>query len=107
MATRDLTRDGTAETKRSGVYTPRNEVDEVSDSRKQHLISQLRCLLPLKGKPLFCKSALIHRHTEVIRALVSKQSLPKKNCFSEGSNSFHSDKSEFENHDFISGYCPS
>lgn len=28
MATRDLTRDGTAVTKRSGVYTLRNEADE-------------------------------------------------------------------------------
>ncbi len=35
MATRDLTRDGTAATKRSGVYTPRNEADEVVRRKAQ------------------------------------------------------------------------
>ena len=51
--------------------------------------------LPLKGKPLFCKSALIHRHAMVIRALQANKNLPKRNCFPEGSNPFHSDKPEF------------
>jgi len=68
MATRDLTRDGTAETKRSGVYTPRNVADEVdtqksvsfcgSDERSAVVslnTSSVACRrqLPLKGKPLF------------------------------------------------------
>ena len=44
---------------------PRNEADEVSDSRKQHLISQPRCQLPLKGKPLF--SIRVHLYTAMRR----------------------------------------
>ena len=61
MATRDLTRDGTAETKRSGVYTPKYEADEVT-CRKANafrgsypLISRLRrqLLHPLRGGEAF------------------------------------------------------
>ena len=63
---------------------PRNEADEVDTQKAtflrigrtqcarfpEHLISQLRCQLPLKGKPLLLKSALSHHHTAEVPCCV-------------------------------------
>jgi len=47
-----------------------------------------------QGEAAFWKSALIHRHAEVIRALQINKNLPGRNCFPEGSNLF-TDKPDF------------
>ena len=76
----------------------RDEVSPTGDGGRDDYPSvSLRDPAPLtRGARFFLrKGALIHRHAEVMRALQANKNLPKRNCFPEGSNSFHSYKLEF------------
>ena len=62
MATRDLTRDGTAATKRSGVYTlKRSEADEAEHKAHKPPHHRLRRSFPSEGKPWFLITLLNDR----------------------------------------------
>ena len=53
----------------------------------EHLISQLRCQLPLKGKPLFPEERTYTPPEAVMCTIVSKN-LPRKNSLPEGLHLF-------------------